>query len=196
MITMPLPAPAVGREPDPEADLRERVAAACTRIARFLGTFTDPRVREALGVARAYAAGRATLAALRGGMRLVTLAADEARARANGSVWTFAAAGRVAAADAESRTARRIVAEFEHALDPAGCRCRPVTPRADSAWLTGDVVSLARHIAGTGQFDLLPILADALQDAGCDNAELLDHCRGRGPHVRGCWVIELLLGKR
>jgi hypothetical protein len=39
------------------------------------------------------------------------------------------------------------------------------------------------------------ILADALQDAGCDNADILGHCRGPGPHVRGCWVVDLVLGK-
>ncbi|WP_439621129.1 hypothetical protein [Gemmata sp.] len=41
----------------------------------------------------------------------------------------------------------------------------------------------------------MPILADAPQDAGCDSAEVLDHCRGAGPHVRGCWVVDMLLGK-
>jgi hypothetical protein len=43
--------------------------------------------------------------------------------------------------------------------------------------------------------DRLPILADALEDAGCTNADILAHCRGPGPHVRGCWVVDLLLGK-
>jgi hypothetical protein len=42
----------------------------------------------------------------------------------------------------------------------------------------------------------MPILADALQDAGCDNEEVLDHCRAAdGVHVRGCWVVDLVLGK-
>ena len=41
----------------------------------------------------------------------------------------------------------------------------------------------------------MPILADALQDAGCTNEDVLTHCRGDGPHVRGCWVVDLLLGK-
>ena len=42
---------------------------------------------------------------------------------------------------------------------------------------------------------MLPILSSALQDAGCDSADILDQCRGPGPHVRGCWVVDLVLGK-
>jgi hypothetical protein len=41
----------------------------------------------------------------------------------------------------------------------------------------------------------MPILADALEDAGCDNADILSHCRQPGAHVRGCWVVDLVLGK-
>jgi hypothetical protein len=63
------------------------------------------------------------------------------------------------------------------------------------AWLTSDVLWLARGIYDERAFDHLPILADALLDAGCDNGDLLDHCRGPGPHVRGCWVVDLVLGK-
>ena len=44
-------------------------------------------------------------------------------------------------------------------------------------------------------FSPMPILADALQDAGCDNEAVLAHCRGDGPHVRGCWVVDLILGQ-
>ena len=44
-------------------------------------------------------------------------------------------------------------------------------------------------------FNRLPLLADALEDAGCADAEVLAHCRGPGPHDRGCWVVDLLLGK-
>jgi hypothetical protein len=63
-------------------------------------------------------------------------------------------------------------------------------------WLTSDVVSLARGIYDEKAFDRMPILADALQDAGCDNDEVLTHCRREGwEHVRGCWVIDLLLGR-
>ena len=41
----------------------------------------------------------------------------------------------------------------------------------------------------------LAVLGDALEDAGCTDADILKHCRGSGPHVRGCWVVDLLLGK-
>ena len=69
---------------------------------------------------------------------------------------------------------------------------RPVT--ADRSWLTSTVVSLAQGIYAERAFDRLPILADALQDAGCEHADVLEHCRGPGPHARGCWVVDLVLG--
>jgi hypothetical protein len=70
---------------------------------------------------------------------------------------------------------------------------RPV--RADPTWRTSDVLLLARGIYNESAFDRLPILADALQDAGCDNDAVLNHCREPGEHVRGCWVIDLILRK-
>ena len=72
----------------------------------------------------------------------------------------------------------------------------PFRPAAlDPSWLTSTVVTLARGIYEERAFDRMPILADALQDAGCDNEDVLNHCRGPGPHVRGCWVVDLVLGK-
>jgi hypothetical protein len=62
-------------------------------------------------------------------------------------------------------------------------------------WNNGTIVKLAKGIYDDRAFERLPILADALEEAGCDNADILYHCRGRGPHVRGCWVVDLLLGK-
>jgi hypothetical protein len=70
---------------------------------------------------------------------------------------------------------------------------RPVA--LEPSWLTWDVLALACGASEEEAFDRMPILADALQDAGCDNADILDHCRGSGPHVRGCWVVDLVLGK-
>jgi hypothetical protein len=66
---------------------------------------------------------------------------------------------------------------------------------ADLSWLTSTVVNLARQVYDSHDFSPMPILADALQDAGCDNPDVLEHCRGPGPHVRGCWVVDLVLGK-
>jgi hypothetical protein len=57
------------------------------------------------------------------------------------------------------------------------------------------VRGLAEGIYADRAFDRLPILADALEEAGCTDAEVLAHCRGPGPHVRGCWVVDLILGK-
>ena len=71
---------------------------------------------------------------------------------------------------------------------------RPVS--FDPAWRTSDVLLLAEGIYAERAFDRMPILADALQDAGCDNEEVLTHCRDTSlTHVRGCWVVDLLLGK-
>jgi hypothetical protein len=79
-------------------------------------------------------------------------------------------------------------------LATSWCRER-LRSSLEPAWLTSTVIALAKGIEDERAFDRLPILADALQDAGCDNADILDHCRGPGPHVRGCWVVDLVLGK-
>jgi hypothetical protein len=63
------------------------------------------------------------------------------------------------------------------------------------AWRTPTALSLADAFYNDGRAIFLSILADALEDAGCTDAAILDHCRGPGPHVRGCWVVDLLLGK-
>jgi hypothetical protein len=59
----------------------------------------------------------------------------------------------------------------------------------------GKLRSLAQTIYDERAFDRLPILADALEDAGCHDADILAHCRSGRDHVRGCWVVDLLLGK-
>jgi hypothetical protein len=63
------------------------------------------------------------------------------------------------------------------------------------AWRTETVLALANQIYDSRDFGAMPILADALQDANCDNEDILSHCRDAGPHVRGCWVVDLVLGK-
>jgi len=64
----------------------------------------------------------------------------------------------------------------------------------DGHWRTDTAVSLARTMYESRDFLAMPILADALQDAGCDNEDILHHCRdAKGVHVRGCWVVDLVL---
>jgi hypothetical protein len=73
----------------------------------------------------------------------------------------------------------------------------PFRPVAFSPeWRTDIAVVLAQQMYESREFSAMPILADALQDAGCDSPEVLDHCRDAGRvHVRGCWVVDLVLGK-
>jgi hypothetical protein len=81
--------------------------------------------------------------------------------------------------------------------DLVGNPFRPA-PRVDRAWLAwngGTVAKLAAVVYEGRDFGRLPLLADALEDAGCGDADLLGHLRGPGPHVRGCWAVDLLLGK-
>jgi hypothetical protein len=70
---------------------------------------------------------------------------------------------------------------------------RPVA--ADTAWLTPDVVAVATGIYDGRAFDRLPILADALLDAGCTSEDIMGHLRSGGCHVRGCWPLDLILGR-
>jgi hypothetical protein len=71
---------------------------------------------------------------------------------------------------------------------------RPAT--FDPAWRTSTAVALARQMYDSRDFGAMPILADALQDAGCTSDDILNHCRdAQQVHVRGCWVVDLVLGK-
>ena len=70
---------------------------------------------------------------------------------------------------------------------------RPIT--LDLSSLTPNVVQLAQVIYDDRASDRLPVLADALEEAGCHDADILGHCRQPGPHVRGCWVVDMTLGK-
>jgi hypothetical protein len=73
----------------------------------------------------------------------------------------------------------------------------PFRPIAfDPRWRTSDVTQLAQAIYDERAFDRMPILADALMDAGCAADDLIGHCRWSGPHVRGCWVVDLILDKK
>jgi hypothetical protein len=63
------------------------------------------------------------------------------------------------------------------------------------AWDEGTSVKVAQGIYEDRAFDRLPVLADALEDAGCDDADILHHCRLPGDHAHGCWVVDMILAK-
>lgn len=104
----------------------------------------------------------------------------------------FAAANRAASSRTTSKTTEQ-AAQATLFRDIFGNPFRPVS--LDPSWLTSTVTALAREMYESRDFTAMPILADALQDIGCDNEEVLNHCRRADPHVRGCWVVDLVLGK-
>jgi hypothetical protein len=88
---------------------------------------------------------------------------------------------------------REEAAHCQLVRDIYGNPFRPIT--ISSSWLTSTVFALSRQMYDSRDFSAMPILADALQDAGCDNAAVLNHCRDAiGVHVRGCWVVDQVLG--
>jgi hypothetical protein len=173
---------------------------ACGCCRQLWDRLADERSRRAVEAAERYADGEIPFdeclrAADEAG------AADDERGRRQNPFWAAQiAAGFTRAIDA----ARQVLPnscgrELQAALlrDLFGNPFRPVA--VDPAWLTwngGTVPRLAQAIYDERCFDRLPILADALEDAGCHDLAILTHCRGPGPHVRGCWVVDALLGKK
>jgi hypothetical protein len=89
--------------------------------------------------------------------------------------------------DWERAQTERVIDVFGHELNKF---------RFERAWATDTAVAVARQMYDSRDFGAMPILADALQDAGCDCETVLSHCRDTNrAHVRGCWVVDLVLGK-
>jgi hypothetical protein len=109
--------------------------------------------------------------------------------------WWFEDHPRVHRRSREAAAARRVELQHQTAL----ARCvfgnpfRKITVAPE--WRTEMVLALAHGIYEDHAFDRLPVFADALEEAGCSIAELLEHCRGCNPHGLGCWVVDLVLGK-
>jgi hypothetical protein len=169
-------------------------------------------------------AGEAERAAAHAAITDATLGSDSAAAgaaNAFGAAWYASGANTLNAAKYAARSACSAAADAAY-LDPpdepgtpaelsgrAGDRAgervarllrdvveNPFRPVAfDPDWRTSAAVALARQMYDARDFAAMPVLADALQDAGCEDADVLAHCRGPGPHVRGCWVVDLVLGK-
>jgi hypothetical protein len=198
---------------------------ACACCRSFWDQFDDERCRRAVEVSERYADGRARraeLGAAREGAKAAWRVADEKDALAH--QWQFPEAERWEAlvrskvASAALHCAQQVMtvtpaAQTAHAAQVVGAAARAhaalvrdlfgnpfrPAPAIDPAWLSwngGTVCQLAQAIYEERAFDRLPVLADALEDTGCTDQHILAHCRSGGEHVRGCWVIDLLLGKQ
>jgi hypothetical protein len=183
-------------------------AVLCCR--RVWARLPDDRCREAVAVCERFAEGTATRAELEVAQSGAEAAFTEYDDRDG---WETAASAVSAACEVTDllvfvgQTARETAllvwprdrrrAEYQWqcrvARDIFGNPFRPVPFASD--WRTDTTLTLARQMYDARDFSAMPILADGLQDAGCDSADILDHCRGLGPHVRGCWCVDLVLGR-
>jgi hypothetical protein len=170
-------------------------AVACSRRVWSL---IDPLGQAAVDVAENYADGLAGPDE----MRAARLACQGAGDRAS---WYAAATNPKIAARNAARSAQAGVASNPLLGTEAGellsqaALIRDIfslLPSINPIWLSPIVLQLARAIYDDRAFDRMPALADALHDAGCGNEEILSHCRGPGSHVRGCWTLDLILGKK
>jgi hypothetical protein len=194
---------------------RKQRLFACACCRRLWDHLTDPRSRAAVEAAEAFADGKIDKKALNRARASATSAAraapappinagmawrpeDAAHVLANAG-WEdafIASTGRAsyAAANLGLRSREEEGAEQAKLLrDIFGNPFRPGT--FQPTWRSDTVLSLAWGMYEARDFSAMPILADALQDAGCADEDVLAHCRGGGPHVRGCWVVDLVLGK-
>jgi hypothetical protein len=195
-------------------------ACACVRHVWHL--LQDERSRRAVETAERYADGLATEEELRSAGAAAGEASREALARAPESVtgpWfaanaalntcnrsavsavlgavsdvCFATMPRNGPPGADPTNASR--AQLAALCDICGNPLRRVAlPPSALRWNGGTVVQLARRIYEERRFEDLPVLADALEEAGCTDAVLLDHCRAGAGHVPGCWAVDLVLGR-
>jgi hypothetical protein len=162
---------------------------------------TDPRTRQLVGVTERYADAEASLAELLDARAAAQDAppADPEAACACDAAYP-SAIQEVVAASTEWYSHQVPAAERQWVGVVQGELLRdlfhPFRPVAlHPSWRTPAVTTLAQAIYEQRAFDRMPELATALAVAGCTEAELLGHLRGVGPHVRGCWALDLLLGK-
>ncbi len=151
-------------------------------LAEVIGQYADDpavNIADSWGVASAAHGGHADL--------LFALGYDDI-----GLFCSYCAAISAGTNDAKRDEARRHLARIFR--DIFGNPFRPVA--VDPSWRTEAVVALAEGIYAGRAFERMPVLADALEDAGCSHDNVLSHCRGDGPHVKGCWVVDLLAGRK
>ncbi|AMV25589.1 hypothetical protein VT84_14425 [Gemmata sp. SH-PL17] len=182
-------------------------AVACARSVRPL--LASDNGRRAVEVAERYADGSATTHEM--SVAQLDAIRDSAEAEDLGGASEYKANQALFAAinacDDRNRFAYAAECAVDAAPDPQleraqqcallrdilGNPFRPIT--FSPAWRSSTVLALAAQMYDSRDFGAMPILADALQEAGCDSADVLNHCRAPGVHVRGCWVVDLVLGK-
>jgi hypothetical protein len=175
-------------------------AVACCR--RVLDRITENALRLVVELAERSADGEAAEAELKDAERAAwTIRNGPADSAAGVSVLESPFAAAQAAAHYAAWAVPSSPRATERAHQAALLRCLIGSHHAsvmiDPSWLAwsdGLVVKLAHTIYNKRAFDLLPILADALEDSGCTEEAVLSHCREPGPHARGCHLVDLLLG--
>jgi hypothetical protein len=156
-------------------------AAAATR--EFTGA-VSPEVK-----ARSYAAAAAFHATVAG-----KHVADSALNVVSAAYFAPTVNGRIGG-DAMAAERAAQAALLRCLVGPLPFRPPPMIDAAILAWNDAAVPRIASTIYDDRRFEDLPVLADALEEAGCGEADLLEHLRGGGEHARGCWVVDLLLGR-
>jgi hypothetical protein len=185
---------------------------ACCRA--IWGRLTDQRSREGVMVAECYADGQASTDQLVEAHRIAYAAYEDGglagylaaaylapAVSLNAALSTAEAALKAATPDAAT-SACKIQADMLRDIVDNPFRPSSPLPPAVLAWNDRTIPRLAEAIyedrklpEGTLDNSRLAILADALLDAGCEDDSLIQHCRSEGPHVRGCWAVDLILGK-
>jgi hypothetical protein len=186
--------------------LRLFAVACCRRVWEGL---RDERSRRAVEVAERFADGRAARGELLAAHDLAYSAVDDCLHYSPFSEDQAIAACGSASEDAEAAAWEAVnyawdgdlaAAERQHTallrdiFGPVPFRPPPPLVPSVLAWNDGCVEKLARSIYDGRRFDDMPILADALEEAGCGDLDILGHCRAPGPHARGCWPLDLILG--
>jgi hypothetical protein len=182
---------------------------ACCRRAWHL--LTDERSRKAVEVCELFADGLADHSELEAAKQSAHLAVEDNVDTSMDENWsafdaveTNAGVKAYNAADLAADTLRNyefadrredeMRAQMHLLRDVFGNPFRRV--RFVARWRTDAAVAVARTMYEEREFAAMPLLGDALEDAGCVDVNILDHCRVPGPHIRGCWVVDLVLGKK
>ena len=207
----------------PDATIPRRLHLLCVACCeRFAPLLSEARSRQAIDILGQYADGAATDEELSAAQEAAADVYNERcvavgeryyldpTAHAASAVWNatisawealermitlseVAQSVLVACVAAAPEPETEMAAQAALVRDIFGNPFRPIT--LDPSWLTSTVITLARTMYDTRDFSAMPILADALADAGCGDDQVLSHCRGNGPHVKGCFVVDLFTGK-